>query len=66
MLSEDGRLPSLFKNRRLFSGAHDSDADDLSNLLHQIEGDISKEETVKSRGSRGGASKQRVNISATV
>jgi len=31
LLSEDGKLPSLFKNKRMFGG-NESD-DDLSNLL---------------------------------
>lgn len=36
LLSDDGKLPSLFKNKRLFGGGNESD-DDLNTLLEQIE-----------------------------
>lgn len=38
LLGEDGKLPSLFKNKRLFGGGNESD-DDLNTLLEQIEGE---------------------------
>ena len=37
LLAKDGELPSLFKNKAMFD--HNDSEDELSNLLHQIEGE---------------------------